>query len=826
MGWTLVWVATLALRAVHAARVWIGSWKWGISLMLWIVRVVIFGSVALFLVGWMGTKPLDVLLSYANAIGSLPYVGDRLGKESPWPLVVVGAVFGSICFFLYTTIRETVADILSLIGKLLSFLYHGGILFADRRAPAKPVRWVGLEVVFVWRDLRRLRRGRKMQESARRRADKRLKRRPVHGSVSGTEPDGFTLFVVSAEPRATVSTTEPERVPVVAGTPIGSHPDGQTTPARSAELEPTPDPFAADKEEVESLVAPPADTRDRDADFALMSGASRDAESSSEAAALAVQREQEEGQDRSAEKLDRIYLEHQSTAGRAYAADLAEYTSREELLLDESDGEASFADDPFDPGFGDGSRFEVGSNPIADEEEEKESLPFGIAFRDDSESSEGAELSDPNGLDGHSEAAAPSDARPASGSSVGDPLDDGENEVAGGNAGVDDAPLLVREGGWNSKGGLHERELEEEVDLETNVDPAVHASSAGDGRSEATTAADERPPGVVDGDGKKPAGGEAWGPGLSPMPDGDYHAVRSHTVDEFNYVDEGGDQGSDAGDDELPGSTSVGGVAGEPGVAGEERPVGRSMESGVLGGVAASADGLVMVRDSLHSDARAVGTEVVQEGGEEVRVDVPSGDASAGSPAGSGDHVAASDGALTDAHRGSGEGAEDDSEELPNCRDQLVATAKRHVSELGDDRACSVSTLFPESAGTPHASGALRVARQAGVEDDFSSPAGAATAAGRMPVQGGSRDDPGTTGPDQESLANAEARALAEMRSYDDKIWEYALAAEEAKRRLAGRSEPLGPEFAGDGLVAISLPLERGVYLAPLGHASEFWFRS
>ena len=47
----------------------------------------------------------------------------------------------------------------------------------------------------------------------------------------------------------------------------------------------------------------------------------------------------------------------------------------------------------------------------------------------------------------------------------------------------------------------------------------------------------------------------------------------------------------------------------------------------------------------------------------------------------------------------------------------------------------------------------------------------------------------------------------------------------EAKRRLAGRSEPPGPEFAGDELVTVSLPLERGVYLAPLGHASEFWFR-
>ena len=47
VGWTLAWVFTLGLVWIRAPRVWLAIRKWGIWLMLWIVRLVIFGAVAL-----------------------------------------------------------------------------------------------------------------------------------------------------------------------------------------------------------------------------------------------------------------------------------------------------------------------------------------------------------------------------------------------------------------------------------------------------------------------------------------------------------------------------------------------------------------------------------------------------------------------------------------------------------------------------------------------------------------------------------------------------------------------------------------------------------
>ena len=156
---------------------------------------------ALFIAGWMGTAPVDILVIYANAISSLPYVGETLGKATPWPLLIVGAVFGSICVFLFAVVGNMVADILSIIAKLLSIAYHGGIIFADRVEPAKPIKVVGLEVVVRrWHEARE-RRGIRLQKISRQSLDDRRERQLQREALSDIGPDGFTLFPLPLDPR-------------------------------------------------------------------------------------------------------------------------------------------------------------------------------------------------------------------------------------------------------------------------------------------------------------------------------------------------------------------------------------------------------------------------------------------------------------------------------------------------------------------------------------------------------------------------------------------------------------------------------------------------
>ena len=194
LGWFTVWVVGLVLVAIRAARVWLAMRKWGIWIMLWAVRLVIFASVVFFIASWLGTAPVDVLVSYSAAIESVPYIGGFLGEASPWPLLIVGAVFGSICVFLFAVTMGTVADVFSLVGKLLAIVYHGGVLFADRVEPKKPVRLVGLEVLVVRWDEVWARRRKEADAAYDERAGERLRRRAEREALSDMGPDGFTLF--------------------------------------------------------------------------------------------------------------------------------------------------------------------------------------------------------------------------------------------------------------------------------------------------------------------------------------------------------------------------------------------------------------------------------------------------------------------------------------------------------------------------------------------------------------------------------------------------------------------------------------------------------
>ena len=395
LGWFAVWVAGLALLAIRAARVWLAFRKWGIWIMLWAARLVIFASVAFFIASWLGTAPVDVLVSYSAAIESLPYVGAYLGEASPWPLVFVSAVFGSICVFIFSVVMGTVADVFSLIGKLLAIVYHGGILFADRVEPQKPIRWVGLEVLAEQWDARRDRRRKAADTAYRERAEERLRRRAEREALSEIGPDGFTLFDESPAPPVPAS----ERVADDPGeadpgtAEVGSDAAPLDSPAEPGE------PARADDDDVEGAVRPPVDTPDRDADLAVESPSPDAAgDSVSEADALESERAREAEEFRNEEEVQGAYEEHQSRMDRQRQTEVDEYAAEEELLLGTVDEEA-FADDPFDPGYGDEAEYEGapddGWNMVPPPEEagqENVELPFGSAFKEDAVEESAAEV--------------------------------------------------------------------------------------------------------------------------------------------------------------------------------------------------------------------------------------------------------------------------------------------------------------------------------------------------------------------------------------------------------------------------------------------------
>ena len=349
VGWTLAWVFTLGLVWMRAPRVWLAIRKWGIWLMLWIVRLVIFGAVALFIAGWMGTAPVDILVIYANAISSLPYVGETLGKATPWPLLIVGAVFGSICVFLFAVVGNMVADILSIIAKLLSIVYHGGIIFADRVEPAKPIKVVGLEVVVRrWHEARE-RRGIRLQKISRQSLDDRRERQLQREALSDIGPDGFTLFPLPPDPHdAPVVSSAVGSGNGVEGPPAPV-PGSDPAPEAAPQPEPRPEPgTAGDEDDVDGVVAPPVDTPGRDAELESESTDAPAPDVGAETAALATAKAREQEEFAAEQAREGIVAEHEFKMKLEYGAD-ADAAADDEELLGDSEYDRALNDDPFNP---------------------------------------------------------------------------------------------------------------------------------------------------------------------------------------------------------------------------------------------------------------------------------------------------------------------------------------------------------------------------------------------------------------------------------------------------------------------------------------------
>ena len=416
VGWTLAWVVALGLVWIRAPRVWLAVRKWGIWLMLWIVRLVIFGAVALFIAGWMGTAPVDILVIYANAISSLPYVGETLGKATPWPLIIVGAVFGSICVFLFAVVGNMVADILSIIAKLLSIGYHGGIIFADRVAPAKPIKVVGLEVVVRRWDEARERRGIRLQKIARQNLDERLERQLQREALSDIGPDGFTLFPLPPDPRdaPVVSPASGSGTGGEVRTSAAPGSDPVPVAAPQPALKPEPETPVSHEEDVDGVVPPPVDTPGRDAELETESTDRPGLDVGAEAAALAADKAREQEEFAAAEATQKaeqaragIVAEHEHKMKLEYGAEAAAEDEAE--LLGDSEHDLALNDDPFNPDVAEEYSDEYGGgddgwNPMPDEGEvqAEKDRKFGVAYSEvDGEEEDTADEVDGDHADPH-----------------------------------------------------------------------------------------------------------------------------------------------------------------------------------------------------------------------------------------------------------------------------------------------------------------------------------------------------------------------------------------------------------------------------------------
>ena len=409
VGWTLAWVFTLGLVWIRAPRVWLAIRKWGIWLMLWIVRLVIFGAVALFIAGWMGTAPVDILVIYANAISSLPYVGETLGKATPWPLLIVGAVFGSICVFLFAVVGNMVADILSIIAKLLSIAYHGGIIFADRVEPAKPIKVVGLEVVVRrWHEARE-RRGIRLQKISRQSLDDRRERQLQREALSDIGPDGFTLFPLPPDPHdAPVVSSAVGSGNGVEG-PAAPVPGSDPAPEAAPQPEPRPEPgTAGDEDDVDGVVAPPVDTPGRDAELESESPGAPAPDVGAETAALATAKAREQEEFAAEQAREGIVAEYEFKMKLEYGAD-ADAAADDEELLGDSEYDRALNDDPFNPDVAEDYSDEHGGgddgwNPMPDEGEvqAEKDRKFGVAYSEvDGEEEDVADEVDSDHADPH-----------------------------------------------------------------------------------------------------------------------------------------------------------------------------------------------------------------------------------------------------------------------------------------------------------------------------------------------------------------------------------------------------------------------------------------
>ena len=264
-------------------------------------------------------------------------------------------------------------------------MYHGGILFADRVEPRKPIHWVGLEVLAEQWDARRDRRRKAADVAYRERAEERVRRRAEREALSELGPDGFTLF--DALPPLPVPASEPAAGDL--GEPVAESAEAASDAAQAAPAAEPSEPARGDDDDVDGAVRPPADTPDRDADLAVETAAPETDAAVSEADALETERAREAEAFRNEEEVEGAYEEHQSRMDRQRQTEVDEYAAEEELLLGTVDEEA-LVDDPFDPGYGDEAEYEGapddGWNLVPPPEEAPKAnadLPFGSAFKAD-----------------------------------------------------------------------------------------------------------------------------------------------------------------------------------------------------------------------------------------------------------------------------------------------------------------------------------------------------------------------------------------------------------------------------------------------------------
>ena len=143
---TFVWLVLVVGVWTRLSRVWVAFKLWGVRILNWILRALVFFTVSYSIARLLGFGLWQAVDELATAVAAFPYGAETVAAAPLWAVGLVLFVFGLILLNLVIVVLEAVSDILCFCTKMLSIAWYGGILRADRYddPDVEPKRIVGV----------------------------------------------------------------------------------------------------------------------------------------------------------------------------------------------------------------------------------------------------------------------------------------------------------------------------------------------------------------------------------------------------------------------------------------------------------------------------------------------------------------------------------------------------------------------------------------------------------------------------------------------------------------------------------------------------------
>ena len=179
---TFAWAVVGMFVWARAARVWIAVKRWGVWLMEWVLRAVVFFVISYTALRFWDYGWWQIVDRLARTLATVPGASEVVEHAPGWAILVVLFVFGLVLVNLFSVVLVSVSDFLCWLTRMFAIAVYGERIApsANDAGDVQPRRFVGL--------LERLDR---RQLKAAERYQAYLRQRLIDAVESGITPEGW-----------------------------------------------------------------------------------------------------------------------------------------------------------------------------------------------------------------------------------------------------------------------------------------------------------------------------------------------------------------------------------------------------------------------------------------------------------------------------------------------------------------------------------------------------------------------------------------------------------------------------------------------------------